>query len=81
MKKKGLDVHVVFGEKAVRDMDDNDVSTDVVAGHRKATFATEAEAEAFLTGIATAIGWGDYVIPSTDQLARIRRKARRSAKQ
>lgn len=79
MKKKGLDVHVVFGEKAVRDMDDNLVTTDVVSGYRKETFATQAEVEAFLAGISTAIGWGDYVIPSKGQLERIRRKARRSA--
>lgn len=66
MKKETHKVTVIFGSEAVREYFDNSKATikslktlgDVV----RRSFATKAELDAYLTGLADSDGWLEYAI-------------------
>lgn len=66
-----LRVSVIFGQAAVSDIEEGLVSEDVIDGLNHFTFATEAEADAFLRGVDEATGWMEYFVPDEDELQKI----------
>jgi hypothetical protein len=76
-EERNVTVSYVFGEQAERDLSENDISVEVVAGFREYEFKTIEEAKAFALGLREATGWLGGHFPSVQEIKRIRAKIRR----